>query len=123
MKLIFNNSFMTLCVNSMGKLHEVEALHDSDCMRKNGFVEVASLNGLPVMAKQYPATTTPSLFNGGDLNSSFFIRADKKYFEVLLITKCQDAANAIMLKDDSAALIATDNEGRHYIASTAPSTH
>jgi hypothetical protein len=120
MKLIFNNAFMTLCVNSMGKLHEVEALHDSENIRKKGFVEVASLNGLPVMAKQYPATAKPSLFCGNSLDSNFFIRADNKYFEVLLVTERQDAANALIIKDDSVALIATDNEGRHYIASITP---
>ncbi|MFA0809458.1 hypothetical protein [Microbulbifer epialgicus] len=116
MKLKFNNEWMSLYVKSMGKLHSVVRFGERPTDRREGLVTVSELNGRSVMAKQYPRKERSSSSIKGVSSTGFYICSDREYFDVKLVTQCQGEANSFMEKDDNAGLIATDNEGFHYVA-------
>jgi hypothetical protein len=113
----FDNQWMKLHVKSMGKLHLVHSLEEKASDAKNDLIQVAELDGRPVMAKQY-AKHIPSSRLAGNDTTGFYIEVDGRFFDVKLVTNSVEKGNKLMSSYENAALIATDDHGFHYIAET-----
>lgn len=118
--LSFNNEWMTLHVKSMGKLHRVLSLKERSSDLKNGLIQVAELNERPAIALQYPSKRLPSDCLEGNSFTGFYIGCNNEFFEVQFVTNSREEANQYLLNNMEVALIATDNDFYHYIASVKP---
>ena len=116
-KLKFNNPWMTLHVASKRKLHKVEAIVSPGAdTNKNDLVTVAIIHGLDMLSNAYDVKRR-SPTKGNLLSpSGLYIKSDCDYYPVTLIAADIDQANDFMQANPESGAIATDNDGRHYIA-------
>ena len=116
----------------MGKIFHVE--HISSCEKEierlyktKNLVQISEMPGNPglsLLSGQYSTlfesirlenkTTSEIHF------SNLYIESDGDYFQVSNVCATTEESNAICLKRDDVGIIATDNEGRHYLASLKP---
>lgn len=132
MKLKFNNSWMTLHASSMGKIFRIEAISSCDeeqskLRKSKSLVAVASLpNQLKVnlLANQYapefPSRYLPSMNSPELPYTNLYIKSDSVYFQIAYVCDTEEQCNEFSRDRSDVGVIATDNEGRHYLASHKP---
>lgn len=132
-RLSFNNRSMSLFVKSAGRffaathISDETGLEENIKMSKNGYV---CISGLPnslrtsIYAEQYSSVCSSSKVS--DLSteekkfSNLYIKDRGNYFQVFDVQRDEKTVNDIMKEHEDVALIATDNAGRHYLASIDP---
>ena len=119
-KLAFNNPYMSLHVNSEDTLHRVVKLEQNPSNNEKGLICVADLFGRKAMAAQFPTNKLRSLEPETQKPTDFFVSLDNMYFAIQLVTSSQEEGNRYMNNHPDCALIATDNDGFHYIADLKP---
>lgn len=112
--LQLNNSWMTLHTKSMSKVHEVLYLAHEDCTPIRQLVRVAEIAGRSAWADPY-GHTVPSFQVHPQLDAQHFIKVDGVYYPVTLVTNCPNEANQHMMERLDTALMASDNQGFHYL--------
>lgn len=130
MKLKFNNSWMTLYAKSMGKVFVITHATDSEKLQGSLFkretiIAVSALPnnpGVSLLAQSYaPAFSAAELQDLSSENCPYFqlyLESDGKFFQVALITTDLAECNQFCAAREDVALLATDNDGRHYLVST-----
>jgi len=129
MKLRFNNPTMELCAISMGKVFRILFI-SGDNQKKNKLFQKQDLVSVSTLPEQEDvcllADGYAPLFRSHLLQNistptlpftNLYILSDGHYFQVAHVSNNQKDCNAICLRRMDVALIATDNDGRHYLAS------
>ncbi|GIC77706.1 hypothetical protein [Moritella sp. F3] len=114
--LSFDNTFMSLWIASHSKIQCVAYL-SIETETPKGHSLLGMQGERHVYGLQYPSDSIPSNRFETRFDNGFFIRCSGHFFEVSLITNSEFEANEAMTKDDSIALICTDNAGFHYVVS------
>ncbi len=129
MKLRFNNPAMALCAISMGKAFRILFI-SGDGKKKNNLFQkhdLVSVSTLPeqeeicLLADCYAPLFRSHLLQNISTSAlpftNLYILSDGHFFQVAHVSNNQEGCNAICLQRRDVALIATDNDGRHYLAS------
>lgn len=132
MRLKFNNSWMTLHASSMGKIFRIEEISSCEdeqnkLRKRKGLVAVSSLpNQLKFnllanpYAPKFPSRYLPSMNSHELTYTNLYIKSDSVYFQVAHVCDTEEQCNAFSRDRSDVGVIATDNEGRHYLASHKP---
>lgn len=119
-KLTFDNGWMTLHAVSMGRLFQIAHIAPKG---EGDFVAVSQLGEDPsacLISEAY----TGKLCSFESLNTDekafdkqILIKSDGKYLQVAFASDDHAAVHKMMSERDDVGLIATDNDGRMYLAS------
>jgi hypothetical protein len=113
--LQFNNNNMTLHVKSNAKIHRIQSINRTGNSVNTNLVEVALLNEHPVFSE--PSDIKPLATLIADSKSGFYLKSNGLFYALYLATTSDALTNEFLGKNPATALMATDNDGYHYITS------
>ena len=132
MKLKLDNPSMRLCALSMRKVFHILAIagdcqHNNSDFIKQNLVAVSQLPAQPRMnllancyAPKFPSRLLRDLSTHEKPYTNLYIQSEEQYFQIAYVSGDRNYCNSVCLERGDITLIATDNEGRHYLASKTP---